>query len=160
MDIRCFHKNRLGCHRPRVGAIEKSTEFNENVSLLGPVSFAGFSSPSSQLTTSSLAPASMVQIGPHPPGRGQPLQTRQKMKRKKKWFNIFWSLIELIIQKQNLSSKPNFDAKTLAVNQNCAIIHQKISSFSKIINWQLPQAKIEWRKYESKLVPPPTDRRI
>ena len=34
MDIRCFHKNRLGCHRPRVGAIENSTEFNENVSLL------------------------------------------------------------------------------------------------------------------------------
>jgi len=46
----------------------------------GPVSFAGFSSPSSQLTTSSFAPASLVQI--QPPGRG-------KMKRKKKWFNIF-----------------------------------------------------------------------
>merc|ERR1719326_1591773 len=52
----------------------------------GPVSFAGFSSPSSQLTSSSLAPASMVQVPhphhPAPPGRG-------KMKRRKKWFNIF-----------------------------------------------------------------------
>lgn len=46
----------------------------------GPVSFAGFSSPSSQLTSSSLG-AGPASLAPHP-GRG-------KMKRKKKWFNIF-----------------------------------------------------------------------
>ena len=47
----------------------------------GPVSFAGFSSPPSQLTSSSFraAPASLA---PHHPGR-------EKVKRTKKWFNIF-----------------------------------------------------------------------
>ena len=46
----------------------------------GPVSFAGFSSPPSQLTSSSFraAPASLA---PHP--------GREKLKRTKKWFNIF-----------------------------------------------------------------------
>jgi len=47
----------------------------------GPVSFAGFSSPPSQLTTSSLGPGSLHHHM-HQPRRGKP-------KRKKKWFNIF-----------------------------------------------------------------------
>jgi hypothetical protein len=46
----------------------------------GPVSFAGFSSPPSQLTTSSLGPGSLHHM--QQPRRGNP-------KRKKKWFNIF-----------------------------------------------------------------------
>lgn len=50
----------------------------------GPVSFAGFSSPCSQLS-SSLAPASLLTV--HQP---QARANKQRQgKRKKKWFNIF-----------------------------------------------------------------------